>query len=198
MNTEIQEAFNDINKLYNTINTKLLNFITKARELVALSEDDYQIEKTWQLNKISLKGYVLDSDCCVRLSNNGILDYSIDDLKSYLTQYENSYAIDYSRYFLAISLYEIIEDIEESIHSKVNLEISMLSKIIPSIGNVSNTDKVEYEKLCAYLKEQLDTNRLNEESYNICIQVLNDLFNFYISKDNIPSEYLLTDENDGL
>lgn len=49
-------------------------------------------------------------------------------------------------------------------------------------------------------KNQLDNyfkeNKLNEKSYNSCIQILNDIFNFYISGyPNIPDEYLYHEEN---
>lgn len=60
----ILEAFMDINKIHDSINNKMFQFITKANELVELSENMYQIEKTIKLNKISLKGYILDSSCC--------------------------------------------------------------------------------------------------------------------------------------
>ena len=64
LSVKILEAYMDIDKIHDSINNKLFHFITKASELVELSEDIYQIEKTIKLNKISLKGYVLDSPCC--------------------------------------------------------------------------------------------------------------------------------------
>ena len=68
LNVKILESYVEIDKIHDDINNKIFNFITKANELVELSEDDYQIEKTLMLNKISLKGYVLDSDLCNKLS----------------------------------------------------------------------------------------------------------------------------------
>ena len=64
--------------------TKYLILLQKANELVELSDDDYQIEKTLKLNKISLKGFVLDSDLCNQLNENNMNDYSIDELKNIL------------------------------------------------------------------------------------------------------------------
>ena len=60
----ILEASMDVFKIQDSINNKLFNFITSASELVKLSEDMYQVEKSIKLNKISLKGYILDSPCC--------------------------------------------------------------------------------------------------------------------------------------
>ena len=200
LNVKILESYVEIDKIHDDINNKIFNFITKANELVELSEDDYQIEKTLMLNKISLKGYVLDSDLCNQLAENNINDYSIDELKNYLDQYEKSFNTDCSKYLLALSLYEIIEDIEKQVDSKIDLEISELSNIASNIKDVKNVGKNEYENLYYKLKTQIDSyfknNRLDEKSYNACIQILNDIFNFYISGyPNIPDEYLYHEDN---
>ncbi len=200
LNVKILESYVEIDKIHDDINNKIFNFITKANELVELSEDDYQIEKTLMLNKISLKGYVLDSDLCNKLSENNINDYSINELKNYIIQYERSFDTDYSQYLLALSLYELIEDVEKQVDSKIELEISELSNIIQSISDIKNTDKTNCENLYYNFKSQLDDcfkeNKLDEKSYGICIQILNDIFNFYISGyPNIPDEYLYHEEN---
>ena len=195
LNVKILESYVEIDKLHDDINKAMFNFITKANELVNLSEDDYQIEMTLRLNKISLKGYVLDSELCTQLHENNITDYSIDELKQYLTQYEKTYNTDCLKYLLALSLYEQVEQIEKLVDSKIDLEIKELSKILSDITTISNVDKSEYEKLYTNLKNQLDeyyTNqKLDEKSYNICVQILNDIFNFYFNGyPNIPNEYL--------
>lgn len=200
LNVKILESYVEIDKINDDINNKILNFITKANELVELSEDDYQIEKTLMLNKISLKGYVLDSDLCNQLNENNISNYSINELKNYIIQYEKSFNTDYSQYLLALSLYELIEDIEKQVDSKIELQINELGNIISNINDIKNLNKNEYENLYYNLKIQLDNhfknNKLDDKSYNICIQILNDIFNFYItSYPNIPDEYLYHEEN---
>ena len=70
LNLKILESYVEIDKIHDNINNKLYDFIMKANELVELSEDDYQIERTLKLNKISLKDYVLISDCCNSLKEN--------------------------------------------------------------------------------------------------------------------------------
>ena len=200
LNVKILESYVEIDKIHDDINNKLFGFITKANELVELSEDDYQIEKSLLLNKISLKGYVLDSELCRQLHENNVTNYSIDELKQYLTQYEKTYNTDYLKYLLALSLYEQIEQIEKLVESKVNLEIKELNNIIPEINTILNIDKSEYEKLYINSKNQLDNyyknEKLDDKSYNICIQILNDIFNFYISGyPTIPDEYLYKDDD---
>lgn len=200
LNVKILESYVEIDRIHDDINKAMFNFITKANELVDLSEDNYQIEKSLLLNKISLKGYVLDSDCCIQLNNNNITNYSIEELKNFLIQYEKSFNSDCSNYLLALSLYELIEDIEMQVDSKIELETNELSNIISNIKSIKNINKDEYENLYYNLKTQLDNyfkdNKLNEKSYNVCIQILNDIFNFYISGyPNIPDEYLYHEEN---
>ena len=184
LNVKILESYVEIDKIHDDINKTMFNFITKANELANLSEDDYQIEMTLRLNKISLKGYVLDSELCTQLHENNITDYSIDELKQYLTQYEKTYNTDCLKYLLALSLYEQVEQIEKLVDSKIDLEIKELGKILSDITTISNVDKSEYEKLYTNLKNQLDEHyknqKLDEKSYSICIQILNDIFNFYI------------------
>ena len=200
LNVKILESYVELDKINNDINNKMFDFITKANELVELSEDDYQIEKTLMLNKISLKGYILDSDLCKQLIENSINYYSINELKNYIMQYEKTFNTYYSQYLLAISLYELIEDIENQVDFKIELEIRELSNVIQSISDIKTTDKTNYENLYYNFKSQLDDffkeNKLDEKSYGICIQILNDIFDFYISgHPNIPDEYLYHEEN---
>ena len=79
---KIVDFYVEIDKIHDEIKNKFFNFITKAKELVELSEDDYQIEKTLKLNKISLKAFILDSSCCVALNDNNITN--LTSLKSSL------------------------------------------------------------------------------------------------------------------
>lgn len=197
----ILEAFMDINKIHDSINNKMFQFITKANELVELSENMYQIEKTIKLNKISLKGYILDSSCCSFLKENNILDYTINELKNYLVRYEKSSNEDCTSYYLALSLYELLEEIEKTVDNKINLEIDKISELTNTIGKIKNIDSNEYEYLYNEIKNELNSKYLNQnliddKSYGICIQILNDIFNFYISGyPNIPDEYLYHEEN---
>lgn len=197
----ILEAFMDINKIHDSINNKMFQFITKANELVELSENMYQIEKTIKLNKISLKGYILDSSCCSFLKENNILDYTINELKNYLVRYEKSSNEDCTSYYLALSLYELLEEIEKTVDNRINLEIDKISELTNTIRKIKNIDSNEYEYLYNEIRNKLNSKYLNQnliddKSYGICIQILNDIFNFYISGyPNIPDEYLYHEEN---
>ena len=84
LNLKILESYVEIDKIQDEINNKMFNFITNANQLVELSKDDYQIEKTIKLNKISLKSYILDSPCCSSLQENNITNYSAEELKKIL------------------------------------------------------------------------------------------------------------------
>ncbi len=201
LNLKILEFYVEIDKIHDNINNKLFNFITKANELVEMSEDDYQIERTLKLNKISLKGYVLDSKCCISLNDNNISNYSITELKDYLIQYEKQFNEDCSKYFLAISLYETIEKIENQVDNKINLEINKITELVSDINNIKNINSNEYEALYKHIKNELtikylNLNLLDDKSFSICVQLLNDIFNYYINGyPNIPEEYLYKEDD---
>ncbi len=193
LNKKIFESYDKIDKIYDDINSKLWYFTTKASELVELSKDDYQIEKSLMLNKISLKGYVLDSDVCSQLNDDK--NYSIEELKNFIIDYGKLYNKDCLNYVLALSLYELIENIENLVNLKINLEFNELSNLILDIYDIKNANKNDYNNLYNNLKMQLDdyfkSQKINEKVYNICIQILNDIFNFYINGyPNISEEYL--------
>ncbi len=195
LNLKILESYVEIDKIQDEINNKMFNFITNANQLVELSEDDYQIEKTIKLNKISLKSYILDSPCCSSLQENNITNYSIEELKNFFVKYEKIYNEDLSKYYLALSLYEILEEIEKLVDKKIEREISEISNIFNDIRNIQNIVSDEYEKLYFDSKNKINTeyknNKINDMAYNLCIQLLNDIFNFYMNGyPNIPDEYL--------
>lgn len=196
LSIKILEAYMDIDKIHDNINNKFFEYIAKATELVELSGDMYQIEKTIKLNKISLKGYILDSPCCKNLKENNIANYSIEELKQYLLKYEQTSNDDCSSYYLAIQLYELLEEIEELANKKINLEIEKLSELEPLINSISNVNSNEYESLYNQMKTNLINNYLNQnliddKGFNICIQLMNDIFNYYIiGYPDIPDEYL--------
>ena len=193
---KILEAYMDIDKIHDSINNKMFQFITKANELVELSENMYQIEKTIKLNKIPLKGYILDSPCCSFLKENNISDYTINELKNYLARYEKFSNEDCTSYYLALSLYELLEEIEKTVDNKISIEIDKISELTNAIKKIKNIDSSEYEYLYNEIKNELNSKYLNQnliddKSYGICIQILNDIFNFYISGyPDIPDEYL--------
>lgn len=200
LSVKVLEAYMDIDKIHDDINNKTFNFINKANELIDLSEDMYQIERTIKLNKISLKGYILDSSCCNVLEKNNISNYSIEELKQYLMKYEQTSNDDCSSYYLAISLYELLETIEKLVDNKIELEMNKLSELVPSIREIENITDNNYENLYNQIKNQLSNDYLNknlidDKSFNICVQIINDIFNYYISGyPDIPEEYLYHDE----
>lgn len=195
INNKILESYNNIKKIQSVINDNLVTFLTKAAELVEISEDMYQIEKSIKFNKISLKSYILDSECCIALKNNNIADYTIDELKSYLENYENVENKDCSSYYLAISLYELLENIEKDVENKINLEIQLLLQFDGALGNIEGINVEEREALYNKVKVTLTNNYwrkgvITEENFGILIEMLNDIFNYYVNGyPTIPNDY---------
>lgn len=189
---KILNSYTEIEKMTDNINNKIWDFVTEANKLVEMSEDNYQIERTFKLNKISLKGYVLDSDCCLNLKKKNIALYSIDELKNYLRQYENTFNTDCSKYFLSLAIYESIEEIERLIDEKVNFEQQILSKLIPNIKDINQKkDEQCYFEIKEQLNEYSKANNFDEKTYNVSLRIMNDIFNYYINGyPTIPDEYL--------
>lgn len=186
LSVKILESYMDIDKIHDDINNKIFQFITKASELVELSEDMYQIERTIELNKISLKGYLLDSPCCAFLKENNVEDYTIEDLKNYLMKYEQLNNEDCSQYYLAVVLFELLEEIESLVEDKIDLEISKIFELTPLINNIDKIDSNEYEKLYNDIKKDLNDKYLNQnlmddKSFETCMRFVNDIFNYYIN-----------------
>lgn len=201
LSVKILESYMDIDKIHDDINNKIFQFITKANELVELSEDMYQIERTIKLNKISLKGYLLDSPCCTFLKENNIKDYTIEDLKNYLVKYEQLNNEDCSKYYLAVSLFELLEDIENLIEDKIDLEISKIFELTPLINDIDKTNLNDYERLYNDIKKDINNKYLNQnliddKSFDTCMRFVNDIFNFFISGyPDIPDEYLFNEDD---
>lgn len=201
LSVKILESYMDIEKIHDDINNKIFQFITKANELVELSEDMYQIERTIKLNKISLKGYLLDSPCCTFLKENNIKDYTIEDLKNYLVKYEQLNNEDCSKYYLAVSLFELLEDIENLVEDKIDLEISKIFELTPLINDIDKTNLNDYERLYNDIKKDINNKYLNQnliddKSFDTCMRFVNDIFNFFISGyPDIPDEYLFNEDD---
>ena len=163
------EVYEKIESLNNEIDGSLTDFIIHANQLVELSEDDYQIEKTIRLNKISLK--------------NNITHYSLEELEQFLIQYEERFHEDLSRYYLAISLYQQLENIESLVDSKIEMEITAVSYYYGDIQLIKKQDKKEYETLYGAIKEAIDIDykhdKLTHQEYLIYIKLVDDIFEFY-------------------
>lgn len=196
ISVKILEAYVNIDKIHDSISDKIFYFINNAYKLVKLSDDMYQVEKTIKLNKISLKGYILDSPCCKLLEENNISNYTIEELKKYLIKYEQTSNSDCSSYNLATELYELLEEIEKLVDKKISLEIEKIAEFEPLINNIRYYNSNDYDSLYNQIKLNLTNNYLHQnliddKAFNICIQFMNDIFNYYISGyPEIPKEFI--------
>ncbi len=195
-NKKILNSYKKVRELYAKTNDKMIQFVTNASEFVVMSENLYQIERTIKLNKISIKAYILDSNCCKYLANNNISNYSINELKEYFKKYEQEKGEICDIYIFAINVYEILEEIETLVDERIDFELNEMSNLIKIINDIRNVSKEDLENLYLQIKNQLMNNFLNlklinNEAYNNCMFMINDIFNYYISGyPNIPEEYL--------
>ncbi len=182
---EILEIFTEKQNYDEKYNSLMFDFITKAYELVELSEDLYQVEHTIKLNQISLRDYILNSEICNYLKDNNFNNYSIEDLKEYMQKHENQNTSNIASYKLALELYEKLEEIKDIENSKIDYEVSRMSNLLDNINNIESIDKDKYQDLYNDLLQQvkvkyLDNNLIDNRLNNYVVQILNDIFNYYL------------------
>ena len=191
---EILEIFTEKQNYDEKYNSLMFDFLTKAYELVELSEDLYQVENTIKLNQISLKDYILNSEICNFLKKNNFNNYSIEDLKEYMQKCENQNISNVASYKLALELYEKLEEIKNIENLKIDYEISQMGNLLDNINNVKNIDKDKYQELYKDLLQQvkvkyLDNNLIDNKLNEYLVQILNDIFNYYLyGNKKIPLE----------
>lgn len=136
----------------------------------------------------------MNSEICNSLKNNNINNYSIEDLKEFMKIYENSNISDISSYKLALELFEKLEEIKEMEKSKIDYEINRMSNILKNTKDILNLNKDKYQDLYySLLKEvkskYLDNNLIDDKMNNYIVQILNDIFNYYLyGNKEIPLE----------
>ena len=193
---EILEIFTEKQNYDDKFNNLMFNFATRAYELVDLSQDLYQVEHTIKLNKISLKDYILNSEVCNFLKDNNVSNYSIQDLKEFMDKYEKQNISDVTSYRLALDLYEKLEELENLESQKIDYEITRLSNILEEVSEIKNTNKEQYQKLYNDILLQvkgkyLDNNLIDDKMNNYIVQILNDIFNFYLyGNKEVPLEIM--------
>lgn len=185
---EILEIFTEKQNYDEKYNSLMFDFITKAYELVELSEDLYQVEHTIKLNQISLRDYILNSEICNYLKDNNFNNYSIEDLKEYMQKHENQNTSNIASYKLALELYEKLEEIKDIENSKIDYEVSRMSNLLDNINNIESIDKDKYQDLYNDLLQQvkvkyLDNNLIDNRLNNYVVQILSDIFNYYLYGD---------------
>ena len=188
----IEETLVKINNYNNKIQEELNNFTTGCYSLEEVSKGEYQVQKKFELNKIYLQGYVLDSKLCKYFQEKGVINYSLENLKEYINQNFKNLDEDYSTYYEALSLYEKALEIEELVDSKVKLEMDFLSNYIPQIKSLDKVSRNDFLKEYKILKEELIKilkGEFGKENSEKMILILNDIINYFLNgypkiKDN--------------
>lgn len=181
---------------YNENYEKMLNqFIKKGMDLKNITDGIFRIEKSLYLNKVSLKGYILNSDACKELKNQNIVNYSIDELKQYIEQYKNIKG-DISNIEKALNLYiellsmeQFIEKSLEQIANKINNILKDNLLINKNGDSLLIRDELSSNNLIVNQKinNLLNNNMIDNEIKEYLTIIINEYFNYYISGKNIPT-----------
>lgn len=181
-----KEIINGINELYNyhmdfenVFMNNLSRFYNEAEKLVTLSNGKYQIEKNIKLNKISIKGYILDSDIIKKFNLD---EFRLFELKQYLNNIKSD---DKYNIMVAIKLYEILDNMEQVELNQISNSLYYIQMITGSLFEEEIEDKsnlsTSYNNLLNIINNYKKSNILNGDLYNKIIYCLNFLFNYYVN-----------------
>lgn len=183
----VKEIILKVSAYNKQIEEQLEDFTTGCYTLKETSAGKYQVQKTTRLNKIYLQGYILDSKLCRQFKANNITNYSLTNLKDYITKNYNNLDTDYTSYYQALSLYEKANNLEELIDDKIELEIDLLSNYEKDIEKLKYQE-LKKEQLVAFYKEikeklvkKLTNNIMASQAKNSILIILNDVFEFFWS-----------------
>ena len=183
----VKEIILKVSAYNKQIEEQLEDFTTGCYTLKETSAGKYQVQKTTPLNKIYLQGYILDSKLCRQFKANNITNYSLTNLRDYITKNYNNLDTDYTSYYQAMSLYEKANNLEELIDDKIELEIDLLSNYEKDIEKLKYQE-LKKEQLVAFYKEikeklvkKLTNNIMASQPKNSILIILNDVFEFFWS-----------------
>lgn len=183
----VKEIILKVSAYNKQIEEQLEDFTTGCYTLKETSAGKYQVQKTTLLNKIYLQGYILDSKLCRQFKANNITNYSLTNLRDYITKNYNNLDTDYTSYYQALSLYEKANNLEELIDDKIELEIDLLSNYEKNIEKLKYQE-LKKEQLVAFYKEikeklvkKLTNNIMASQTKNSILIILNDVFEFFWS-----------------
>ncbi len=183
----VKEIILKVSAYNKQIEEQLEDFTTGCYTLKETSAGKYQVQKTTILNKIYLQGYILDSKLCRQFKANNITNYSLTNLRDYITKNYNNLDNDYTSYYQALSLYEKANNLEELIDDKIELEIDLLSNYEKDIEKLKYQE-LKKEQLVAFYKEikeklvkKLTNNIMASQTKNSILIILNDVFEFFWS-----------------
>lgn len=188
-----KEIKKNINELYNNylkdeeiITSFLSSFYDDANNLESLSGGKYKPEKSISLNKISIKGFILESEIVKQITATYGSDLKLSQIKQYLNSNNN---IENESIIVAIKLYDLLEQIEKAEEN----EMYNIKYYIQLITNKIFDDTKEevnslYSNLQLIVNEYLKSNIISEEENKKFMYCLNILFNYYINGSRNISE----------
>lgn len=179
MENTIKDVYIKSREYLNQYGTLLYEFLMKAYELVGLSKDLYQVEKTLILNKISLKDYVLNSEVCLYLKANNISNYSIEDLKRYIDDYEKQNMKDLHPYKVALDLYEMLEQIEKLEVEQIDYEFNNLCTIFDDLKGFKSEVKDKCDEIYSKVVNEVNFHNYSDDTKSLIMTMLGEIFNYY-------------------
>lgn len=180
INTAIQRINN-----YSLYSQSLYQYLQNSGELVNLTEELYQIEDTLELNRISLKGMILESNLCKFLDNSGI-SYTLPELRSYLYQQYSNDNLDIEVIDKEITLYETIEDLVNFENNQIDGLAHVISNILKEKSYLNRKQdlkllKENKIKIEMKIDKMYETKVLDAVTKDLLLNMINQIFNNYMN-----------------
>ncbi len=161
-----------------------------SKKLEKLSEYQYIMNEDLEKNRIQVKGYILESRFITYLKENGIENFSFDELEKYLKRYIESSGDTIDDVSTAMLLYPLIlkyRDMFLGNYDKVKHYLSNVfeSKLLENNGNL----KEKYEKILEKIQIMNVNNQIDNRTRECLEELINDLFTYYVdNKIKMPME----------
>ena len=112
----------------------------------------------------------------------------------FMSEYEKQTNKDINVYKLALKVYEKLEEMKNIENTKIKNELTKTSTLLTDLDKIKSIEKANYQILYNDLLQQiktkyLDTNLIDEKTKNYFMEILNDIFNYYLyGNKEIPIE----------
>lgn len=181
LNNEISKNDKEYAKLY-------VDFLTAANNFAAKTSYKYMPQKTIEKNKLSIRGFVMESDFVKKLNEAGIFNFTFSEIKEHFVNYQTKLGYIVEDINDAFNLYNLVDGLANNENKKLNMIVKTFNTLFPEIKIPSlkriNKDNIDsfHESVSNNLKvNYLDKNLINNELYVFVEGLYDYVFNFIVN-----------------
>lgn len=177
---------NSKNKLYDLMK----QILEQGKRLEKLSDYHYFINEDLEKNRIQVKGFILESRFITYLKENGVEEYSFEELEKYLNRYIESSGDTIDEVSTAMKLYPLILEYKKVFLDNYDNVRHYLRSVFESwlLDNKGNL-KEKYEKILEQIQHMNGSGQIDNRTKEWLDELINELFTYYVdNKIKVPIE----------